>query len=120
MFIYYGSVGAGVFAFCLGFITDLFSADLNGLYAFSYLIAFGGISLGSRFLDIQYPRGQILLVLVGVLLKEIIGFLIVAAYLGEFSFALSNFLGAGLFAGLTALMAPIVFRFLNSLRAAGG
>ena len=72
IFLFYGQMGAGAFALGQGLFMDIFSGGLHGLCAALYLCVFVGIYLGSRFFNLQEPRGQIIIVVLSVLLKMMV------------------------------------------------
>jgi hypothetical protein len=56
LFLLYGGTIAATFAFGQGFLIDLFSGGLDGLFALLYLSVFGGIYLGSLISKIRKDR----------------------------------------------------------------
>lgn len=112
----YGETGAGVFALSQGFLIDVFSGGLLGLFTLLYLSVFLGINLGSRFFDLRSARGQIIVISLAVLLK---GFLLIT-FLNIFplrvhisSLALWAFAASAVCSGL---IGPLVFYFFNRLK----
>jgi rod shape-determining protein MreD len=110
-----GETGAGVFAFCQGVLTDIFSGGFLGLFALIYLIVFFGIRIGSRPLDLLSSGGQVALVSLAFLLKGllIIGFNDLFSLNGMFMFP--DFLALLSSSVITGLVAPFLFSLLNYL-----
>jgi rod shape-determining protein MreD len=115
LLVFYGPTGAGVFAFGLGLLTDIYSAAFSGVFTFLYLIIFLGINLGSRLLDLSSVLGQIIVISLAVLLKDVlfIGFLDLFSL--ETAITSSVFGRVALSAFCSGLIAPILFSFLNHL-----
>lgn len=116
LLVVYGETGAGVFALSQGFLIDIFSGGLLGLFTLLYLSVFLGINLGSRFFDLRSARGQVIVISLAVLLK---GLLLIAllnmfsvrahiSSLALWAFAVS--------AALSGLIGPVVFYLLNHLK----
>ncbi|HDZ23023.1 MAG TPA: rod shape-determining protein MreD [Desulfobacteraceae bacterium] len=68
----YGQGPASVYAFGQGLFIDIVSGGPEGFSTLICLAVFLGLHLGSRFLDIERPRSQIVLVAIVVALKEIL------------------------------------------------
>lgn len=116
LFLYCGATIAGVFAFTQGLLMDTYSAGLFGLFSLLYFLVFWGVAAGSRFFDFNTARGLFLLVLVVTLAKS---FLFVVV-LGTFQLG-SDLSSYSLFkmatsAVVSALVAPLIFRFLGPFR----
>jgi hypothetical protein len=115
---FFGRTGAGVFAFGQGLLVDVFSAGPSGLFTFIYLGVLFGLLVGSRLLDLGSVMGQIILVSLGVLLKQIL----FVGILGIFSYETTvtsrmffAFATSSLFSGLVA---PFLISFFNHLSGA--
>jgi rod shape-determining protein MreD len=111
-----GETGAGIFALSQGFLIDVFSGGLLGLFTLLYLTVFLGISLGSRLFDLRSARGQVIVIWLAVLLK---GFLLIT-FLSIFplrvhisSLALWAFAAS---AACSGLIGPFVFYLFNHLK----
>jgi cell shape-determining protein MreD len=116
LFLSYGLVATGAFAFGQGLFIDLLSGGLNGLFAFLYLSVFGGIYLGSRVFELNHPKGQVLLISSATLLKRIIFFAVVVLFSKEAVFSTNYMLTSLGSAVCTGLLAPVLFYLLNHLR----
>ena len=60
---------AVAFSLSQGLLTDIYSGGLRGLFAALYLAVYGIIHLGSRFLDLNGVKGQMVIVAVAVFVK---------------------------------------------------
>ncbi len=68
----YGEGASSIFAFGQGLFIDVISGGPQGLSAFLSLAVFFVLYFGSRFFEMQHPRGQIFLVAFAVGLKEVL------------------------------------------------
>jgi rod shape-determining protein MreD len=115
LLVFYGENSAVIFAFVLGILIDIFSAGPLGLFALIYLVVFRGIQLGSLLFDLFSSAGQIILVVLAVLLKEIL--FLSCLYIFSLGTHLSSteILTFASSALLSGLLAPVVFCLLNLL-----
>lgn len=116
LFLFYGRAPAATFAFGQGLLIDLLSGGIHGLFTFIYLSIFGCIYLGSRLFNLEYPKGQILLISSVVLLKKILLLLVLSIFFQEIFFPRSFILVSVVSAISTGIIAPIVFYLFNGLR----
>jgi rod shape-determining protein MreD len=107
----WGRVGACIYAFFFGMMIDFFAAGVLGLFALLYMMVFLIIESGSRFFDLYSMKGQMILVLLGTLARELslMGMLHIFSY--QVHLSTSLFLEFVISAGVTALIAPFVFSF---------
>jgi rod shape-determining protein MreD len=117
LLIYSGSTEACIFAFFFGLLIDFFSADVLGFFTLVYLLIFLGIEFGSRFFDLRSVKGQVILVFLGVFVREllVVSLLDILGYQVHFSFSL--FMGLAISASATGILAPFIFFLLEWLRA---
>jgi cell shape-determining protein MreD len=96
-------------------LLDFFAAGVLGLFALLYMLVFLMIESGSRFFDLRSIKGQMILVFVGALSREVclVGLLHTLSYRVHFSSPL--FLEFVVSAGVTALIAPFVFSLFDWL-----
>ncbi|MCP4681053.1 MAG: hypothetical protein GY864_01805 [Desulfobacterales bacterium] len=112
IFLIYGRTGSGAFALGQGFMIDLFSGGLHGLFVFLYLSVWGGLCLGSLLFDLKNVKGQMFLIFLVVLLKEFMLFVMLAVFSQEL--VLRSFMViSGTSAIGTGLVAPILFYLFN-------
>jgi len=116
LFLFYGQAPAATFAFGQGLLIDLLSGGIHGVYTFIYLSIFGCIYLGSRLFNLEYPKGQVLLISSVVLLKKILLLLVLITFSQEIFFPRSFLLVSVVSAIITGIIAPIVFYLLDFLR----
>jgi len=115
LLVFYGETGAGIFAFGLGLVIDVFSGGVPGLFTFLYLVVFLAIKLASRPLDLLSTGGQMATVSMAVLLKK--GLMVILLYMFslEITFSFSDFLLFVFSAICSSLIAPFLFYFLDFL-----
>jgi len=118
LFLLYGRTISGTFALGQGLLVDVFSAGLQGLFGLLYLGVFGGIYLGSRFFNLQEPKGQFFLISFVVLLKKVMFFTLLAVFSRGFVFSNAHILFLGSSAIVTGLFAPVIFFLFNRLEKA--
>ena len=118
IFLIYGQTGSCIFALGQGFFIDLYSGGMHGLFTFLHVCVFGGIWLGSRFFNLQTPKGQMFIVSLALLLKIILFIMMVATF-SQGIFSIKSFLWvSGALVIGTGLFAPILFLLFDRLRAA--
>ena len=117
-FLRYGQTSSCVFALGQGFFIDLFSGGMPGLFTFLYICVFGGIWLWSRFFDLQTQRGQIFIVSLVILLKNVLFMIIAAAFFQDGFFPRSSLWVSGALVIGTGLFTPVWFFMFDRLRAA--
>ncbi len=117
LFLSYGQTAAGTFAFGQGFLVDIFSGGLHGLFSLICILVFGVIYLGCRFFDLQTPKGQMIIVSLAVLFKKIL-FLVVLVLFSPKATFIGPFLwiSAGS-AIITGLAASVIFYLFDRLGA---
>ncbi len=111
----YGQSAAGAFAIGLGLLTDIYSAGFSGGFTFLYLIIFLGINLGSRLLDLSSILGQIIVISLAVLLKDVLFIVFLDLFSLETTVTSAVFWRFALSAFCSGLIAPLLFSFLNHL-----
>ncbi len=116
LFCFYGDVGAGLFAVGQGLLIDLFSGGFHGLFSSLYLSVLAAIYFGSLFFDLQTPRGQILLVSLGVVVKKILFFMLIKTFITGAWFSESFLWISAASVLCTGLPAPLFFRLFDYLR----
>jgi rod shape-determining protein MreD len=111
----YGETGVGIFAFGQGLIIDIFSGGMLGLFALLYLIVFIGIRIVSRPLDIYSVAGQMAVICIAVLLKNILMALFMYIFPMEIALSFFDFLVFAYSAIFSGLLAPLIFYLMNLL-----
>ena len=106
-------MGSGIFLFCMGFLTDISSGGILGLFTLTYLLIYMVIRVGSHPIDLLSPGGRLAIIFIAVIFKE----LLMAAFLTIFSLGsifdiniLSGFIFSGIF---TCLLSPFLFYFFK-------
>ena len=117
LLLFYGDPAVGAFACGQGLIIDLFSGGVRGLFTFLYLSVFGVTCLCSRFFNLQYPKGQVLIVSMAVLLGRFMFFIMLTLFSREVVCSKSFLWISAASAIGTGLIAPILFRLFDRMRA---
>jgi hypothetical protein len=112
---FHGETGAGIFAFGQGFIIDIFSGGIPGLFTLLYLVAFMCLRLASVPLNLYSTGGQIAIVSLVVLLKKCLMIGLLYLFSMEIAFSVSDFLFFVVSMICSGLAAPFVFYFLDLL-----
>ncbi len=115
LLVFYGETWAGIFAFSQGFLIDIFSGGLLGLSTFLYLTVFFIIILVSRFFDLHSLSGQILVISLAVLLKEILFIGLLKVLSLEVILSFPVFLAFTTSAICTGLIGPFIFYIFNQI-----
>ena len=113
LLIHQGRGGACAFAFVQGMLIDLFSAGIVGLFSLLYLALFLSIDLGRGFFDLFSVRGQIILISLGVFLKQVLFVVLLGFFSLGFHASSSILLSFALSALGTGVLAPFVFYILD-------
>ena len=115
LLMFYGEMWVGIFAFGQGLIIDIFSGGMLGLFALLYLIVFFGIKIASRPLDIYTIVGQMAVICIAILLKNILMVIFIYIFSMEISLSFYDVLIFIFSAICSGLLAPIIFYLLNLL-----
>ena len=105
----------GIFAFCQGLVIDIFSGGILGFFALLYLVVFFCIRLFSRPMDISSTGGQMAVIFIAVLLKNILMVTFLYLFSMEIVFSFYDLLFFAFSAICSSLIAPILFYLLNLL-----
>ena len=81
LFSSHSEMVSGIFLFFMGFLTDILSVGIPGLFMLVYLLIFMVIKIGSHPIDIFSPVGRIALIFIAVIFKE----LLMGAFINLFS-----------------------------------
>jgi hypothetical protein len=104
---------AVAFSLSQGLLIDIYSGGLRGLFAALYLAVYGTIHLGSRFLDLNGVKGQMVIVAVAVFVKYCLLFLIVKSFPLDLVIAPPALWMVGLSFVANGLMAPFVIGLIR-------
>jgi cell shape-determining protein MreD len=104
---------AVAFSLFQGLLTDIYSGGLRGLFAALYLGVYGIIHLGSRFLDLNGVKGQMVIVAGAVFVKYCLFFLIVKSFPLDLFIELPALWMVGLSSVANGLAAPFVFLLIR-------
>ena len=116
LFLSFGHIAVGIFAFGQGLFMDIFSGGLHGLFTFLYLGIFGAIYLGSAFFSLLDPKGQMIIIASAVFFKKILFLVVLSVFSSEVVFSKSFLWTSWASVIITGLISPIIFCFFNRLR----
>ncbi len=118
IYLRYGPVYAGCFAFGQGLIMDAYSGGVQGLFVVLYMAVLGIILLSALVFDLSSSKGQIIIIISSLMIKKFLLFIVLFLISSPFFIprpALGIFLISVV---LTGLLAPIVFYVLGRMRMA--
>ena len=116
LFLTFGQIAAGIFALGQGFLIDVFSGGLQGLFTASYLSVFFVVLLGSRFFNLLIPKGQIIIVSLAVLLKNAMLLILLRIFSQDIVHSKALLLVSLVSICGTGLVAPLFFQLFNHFR----
>ena len=122
LLVHYRDMGATVFAFGQGLLIDILSAAPLGLFAALYFIIFLSIKFGSRFFDLLSIRGQIIIIILAVLLREFVFVIVLNLFSFEIIVSPSlifTFVSSAVCSGLAAPLLFYLFNLLNQFLSGG-
>lgn len=106
---------SGIFLLFMGFLTDILSCGVLGLFTLVYLLIFMVIRIGSYPIDLLSPGGRLAIIFIAVIFKELlmVAFLTLSP-LGSMVDIndLLCFILSGIF---TCLLSPFLFYFFKCL-----
>jgi hypothetical protein len=109
LFMACGQISAGVFALGQGFLLDVFSGGLHGLFSAAYLSVFFVILVGSRFFNLLNPKGQIIIVSLSVLVKNAMLLILLRIFSQDIVYSKTLLWVSLISIVVTGLAAPIFF-----------
>lgn len=116
LFLTFGQIWAGVFALGQGFLIDVYSGGLHGLFSAAYLSVFFVILVGSRFFNLLNPKGQIIIVSLSVFLKNAMLLILLRIFSQDIVYSKTFLLVSLVSIGVTGLAAPLFFQLFNHFR----
>jgi len=103
----------GIFAFCQGFLLDVFSGGVLGFFTLLYLLVYFSIRIASHPIDLLSPVGRAAVVFIAVMIKELIMLLFFNLFSFEYIFSGNSLLSFFLSAVLTSILSIFIFHFLK-------
>ena len=103
----------GIFAFCQGFLLDVFSGGVPGLFTLLYLLVYFCIRIASHPIDLLSPVGRAAIVFIAVIIKELIMLLFLSLFSIQYHFSADSLLSFFLSAMLTSIISVFIFHFLK-------
>lgn len=116
LFLFYGSTAACGFAVGQGVLIDIFSSGLNGLFSTVYLGVFVAIYMASLFFNLEDAKGQIIIVLFAVFVKNILFVLILMLFSQHVVLSIGFLKVTGASIAISGLIAPVLFKLLDQMK----
>ena len=107
---------AALFAFSQGLFMDIYSGGIYGLSPFLYLCVCLFIYILSNFIDINRRAGNMMIIFLAMLFKDLLSLLITYIFLDIISLNISFLRSLLLCIILTVFLSPAIFNLLNRLR----
>ena len=103
----------GIFAFSQGFLLDIFSGGVMGLFTLLYLLTYFVIRMASHPIDLLSPVGRVAVVLIAVIVKELLMTLFLNIFSLQYIFTADTLVNFCVSAILTGLISMFIFYFLK-------
>jgi cell shape-determining protein MreD len=116
LFLNYGATASCGFALGQGFLIDIFSGGLNGLFTTVYFGVFGTIFLSSLFFNLQDVKGQMVIVAFAVFTKSLLSYLVLMFFSQQVVLSIGYIQVTVISILLNSLLAPVLFLLLERLR----
>ena len=107
---------AALFAFFQGLFMDIYSGGIYGLSPFLYLCVCTFIYILSNFIDINRRAGNMMIIFLALLFKDLLFLLITYIFFDTISLNISFLRSLLLCIILTVFLSPAIFNLLNRLR----
>lgn len=104
---------AGFFAFCQGFILDIFSGGIPGFFMLLYLLVYFSIRIASHPIDLLSPVGRAAVVFIAVMIKELIMLLFLTLFSFQYTCTADSLLSFFFSAALTSILSIFIFHYLK-------
>lgn len=109
----HSELSGAVFMFCMGFLTDIISGGILGLFTFLYTLVYMAVIIISHPVDVLSSGGRTAIIFIAVVIKN----LLMAALLTIFSlgsvFHLKGLTGVILSGFFTCVISLFIFYFFN-------
>ena len=103
----------GIFAFSQGFLLDILSGGVLGLFTLLYLLIYFVIRMASHPIDLLSPFGRVAVVLIAVIVKEFLMILFLNIFSLQYIFTADSLVNFCVSAILTGLISIFIFYFLK-------
>lgn len=107
---------AGIFALFQGFLMDLLSGGIRGLFLGFHLIAFSVAVLGRNLFDIHHPKGQLIITMLSVASAKLLFLVVVILMSPNAFFAWPWAFRAASAAVVSGIVSPVIIALLQSIR----
>jgi rod shape-determining protein MreD len=108
----------GIFAFCQGFLLDIFSGGILGFFTLLYLLVYFFIRIASHPIDLLTPVGRAAVVFIAVIAKELIMIIFLSLFSPQYIFSIDSLFSFFLSAVLTSMLSIFIFHFFKISSAA--
>ena len=108
----------GIFAFCQGFLLDVLSGGVPGLFTLLYLLVYFSIRITSHPIDLLSPVGRTAIVFIAVMTKELLMLLLLSLFSFQYIFSVNSLFHFFFSAVLTSIFSVFIFHFLKISSAA--
>jgi rod shape-determining protein MreD len=102
-----------IFAFCQGFLLDILSGGVLGLFTLLYLFVYFVIRLASHPIDLLSPVGRAAVVFIAVSAKELLMLVLLNIFSLQYEFSIDSLFYFFLSAILTSVLSVFVFHFFK-------
>ena len=103
----------GIFAFCQGFLLDIFSGGVPGLFTLLYMLVYFSIRIASHPIDLLTPAGRAAVVFIAVIIKELLMLLFLNIFSIHYNFSADSLLTFFLSALLTSILSIFILHFFK-------
>jgi rod shape-determining protein MreD len=112
-FLASGESSPGIFAFCQGFLLDVFSGGVTGLYTLLYLLVYCIIRLISHPIDLYSPTGRTAVIFIAVMVKELLLVIFINIFFLQYNFSLDSFYQFCISSVITSIISIFILHFLR-------
>ena len=103
----------GIFAFCQGFLLDVLSGGVPGLFTLLYLLVYFVIRMASHPIDLLSPVGRTAVVFIAVMVKELLMVVFLNIFSLQYSFSTDSLFHFFLSAILTGIVSIFIYYLFN-------
>jgi len=115
LFSSHNEMSAGIFLFCMGFLTDIISGGILGLFTLLYLLVYMVMRIASHPIDLLSPGGRIAIIFIAVIFKELFTVALLTFFSLGSMFVIYDLFSFLLSALVTCLLSPFFFHFFKCI-----
>jgi rod shape-determining protein MreD len=112
-FLASGDSSPGIFAFCQGFLLDIFSGGVTGLYTLLYMLVYCVIRLISHPIDLYSPTGRTAVIFIAVMVKELLLVMFLNIFSLQYYFSLDSFYQFCISSVITSFLSIFILYFFK-------